>query len=106
MRHFIEIISTEPDKDFMGFAKQGESALAAVRACKETRNGNAAWRNRAAFSTANVLFRFRAIPGLTVNTAMQILCDGECYKITSVEDVHERGMYIVCLAEKIEPSKG
>jgi len=106
MRHFIEIISTEPDKDFMGFAKQGESVLAVVRAYKESRSGNAAWRNRAAFSTANVLFQFRAIPGLNVNTAMQILCAGERYRITSVEDVHERGMYIVCLVEKIEPSKG
>ena len=106
MRHFIEIISTEADKDFMGFAKQGESVLAAVRAYKESRSGNAAWRNRASFSTATALFRFRTIPNLTVTTAMQIRCDNETFTITSVEDVHERGMYIECLAEKVKPSKG
>ena len=49
MRHFIEIISTEPDKDFMGFTKQGDSVLAKVRAYKESRHGSTAWRNRAAF---------------------------------------------------------
>ena len=106
MRHFIEIISTEPDKDFMGFAKQGESVLAAVRAYKESRSGSAAWRNRAAFSTASVLFRFRAIPNTEITTSMFIRCDNEMYNIVSVEDVRERGMYIECLAEKIKPSKG
>ena len=106
MRHFIEIVSTEPDKDFMGFAKQGESVLAAVRAFKESRHFSNAWRNRAAFSTATALFRFRTIPGLTVTTAMQICCDGERYKITSVENVRERGLYLECLVEKVDPSKG
>jgi head-tail adaptor len=106
MRHFIEIITTEPDKDSMGFASQGEYVIASVRAYKESRHGNTAWRNRAAFSTANALFRFRVIPNITITTAMFIRCDGERYNIISVEDVRERGMYIECLAEKTEPTKG
>ena len=104
MRHFIEIISTEPDKDFMGFAKQGESVLAKVRAAKEVRNGTETRRNNATFSTVGISFRFRTIPGVTVTPAMFITCDGERFNITSVENV--RDMYLVCIVEKVEPSKG
>jgi len=104
MRHFIEIISTKPDKDFMGFAKQGEIVIAKVRAQKETRNGSESRRNNATFSTVGTFFRFRAIPSVTITTAMFIRCDNEIYNIASVDDV--RGMYLVCTCEKIEPSKG
>ena len=106
MRHFIEIISTEPHKDSMGFASQGEVRLAKIRAYKETRHGNAAWRNRAAFSNANALFRFRTIPGLTVTTAMFIRSDDERYNIISVEDIRGRGMYVEVLCEIVTPTKG
>ena len=106
MRHFIEIIATEPDKDSMGFTAQGDSVLAKVRAYKESRHGSEKWRNRAAFSTANTLFRFRSIPSMTVTTAMFILCDGDKYNIISVEDERGRGLYIEALCEKIESSKG
>jgi head-tail adaptor len=106
MRHFIEIVSKEPNKDSMGFASQGECVLATARAYKESRHGNTAWRNRAAFSTANALFRFRVIPNLVITTAIFIRCSNEMYNILSVENVRERGMYIEVLAEKTEPSKG
>jgi len=98
-------VSNEPTKDSAGFAIQNDEPLASVRAYKEMRYGNESWRNRAAFSTSNALFRFRKIPELEVTAAMDIICDGERYNIISVEDVRGRGMYIEVLAEKIEPSK-
>ena len=106
MRHTIEIITTEPNKDSMGFASQREVSLAKIHAYKETRHGNAAWRNRAAFSNANALFRFRTIPNLTITTTMFIRSDDECYNIVSVEDIRGRSMYVEVLCEIATPSKG
>jgi len=106
MRNTIEIITTEPNKDSMGFASQGEVSLAKIRAYKETRHGNAAWHNRAAFSNANALFRFRTIPNLAITTAMFIRSGDERYNIVSVEDIRGRGMYVEVLAELVTPSKG
>ena len=106
MRHVIEIISAESDKDSMGFVSQGETVLAKVRAYKESRHGSEAWKNRAAFSTANTLFRFRAIPKIPISTAMYIRCGEERFNIISVEDVRGRGMYVEVLAELVTPSKG
>ena len=103
---FIDLITTEPIKDDEGFVKTGDSVLARLRAYKEERHGNEKWANRAAFSTAASLFRFRVIPGITVTTAMFIICKGERYNIVSVEDVKERNMYIETLCEKIQPSEG
>jgi len=106
MHHSIEIISTESIKDSMGFTTQGEVCLAKIRAYKETRHGNAAWRNRAAFSNANALFRFRTIPNLAITTTMFIRSGDERYNIVSVEDIRGRGMYVEVLAELVTPSKG
>ena len=104
MTERILIISTAPVKDAEGFSTKGKNILAAVRAYKEERHGNTAWKNRAAFSTATALFRFRAIPKLAVTTAMTILCGSDYYKILSVEDVKGRGMYIEVLTERVVPS--
>ena len=100
----IIIISTAPTKDTEGFVTQGKHILAATRAYKEDRHGNTAWKNRAAFSTATSLFRFRVIPKLTVTTAMLILHGCDYYNILSVEDVKGRGMYIEVLAERLAPN--
>jgi hypothetical protein len=56
----------------------------------------------APFSNATALFRFRKIPGLTVDTSHAILCEGVRYKIISAEDVKGRGMYVEALCEKQE----
>jgi len=106
MRHFIEILSTDTQKDSQGFATKNDTVLTKVRAYKESRHGNEKWRNRAAFSEANTLFRFRVIPNLTITTAMFIHCNDEHYNIISIDDVHGRGMYVEVLCEKITPSKG
>ena len=60
--------------------------------------------NRAAFSEATDLFRFRTIPGVKISTDMRLLCDGSVFEITSVEDVKGRGMYIEALAKEVQPS--
>jgi len=87
-----------------GFGKDSETIIASVRAYKEIKRGNEAWKNRAAFSSADVLFRLRIIPNLTVTTDMVILCDNERYNILSVEDVRGRGRYLEILASKTKPS--
>ncbi len=106
MNTFIDIISTEPVKDAEGFVSHGDNLMVSVRAYKEERHGNEAWKNRASFSTASALFRFRKIPGVQIETDMVIVCDTGRYNIVSVEDVKGKGMYIEALAEKIEPSEG
>ena len=104
MNRHIDIISTDPFKDADGFVTKGENILASVRAYKEDRRGTARWANMAAFSTATTLFRFRCLPGIEVTTSLLIVCAGGRYRIVSVENVRERGMYLEVLAEKIEPT--
>ena len=100
----IEIISTTPTKDSEGFVTKGDTVIAAVRAYFEPKNSTEKWANMAAFSTATALFRFRAIPGVKVDTSMVIACNGERYNILSVEDVRQKGMYLEILGERVIPS--
>lgn len=110
MNTFIDIISTEPVKDDEGFvntasgAPVGDTVLASLRAYKEDRHGNEKWANRATFSTATALFRFRKMPDLNVTTSLYITCTDGRFRILSVEDVKGRRMYVEVLAEKIEPT--
>ena len=106
MNSFIDIVDTVQELDAAGFADSSETTLASVRAYMEERHGTKIWANRAAFSTATCLFRFRVIPGVEVTTKQQILHGGKRYKILSAEDVRGRGMYIEVLAERLEASKG
>jgi len=110
LNSFINIISTEPVKDSEGFVTHGDNVVASVRAYYEPKNSTQKWLNIANFVTANALFKFRKIPNVTVTTSMFISCrsaertpDGR-FKILSVEDVKQRGMYISVLAEKVEGS--
>ena len=93
-------------KDAEGFATKTDTVLAGIHAYREGRHGSRKWVNRAAFSEATDLFRFRTIPGLIVTTEQVILCDGERYEITSVEDVKGRNMYLEVLAKRIEATHG
>ena len=99
-----DIIQTEPGRDAEGFAQMNTNILASVRAYKEDRHGNEAWANRAAFSTATALFRFRRIPGVDVDPSLSLGCADGRFRILSVEDVRGRGMYVEVLAEKTEPT--
>ena len=79
-------------------------AVASVRAYREGRHGSEKWANRAAFSEATDLFRFRCIPGVKVTSAMVIRCGNTRFNITSVEDVKGRGMYLEVLAKEVTAS--
>ena len=106
MNTFSDIISVETTRDSEGFGKSKDTILASVRAYKEDRHGNEKWTNRAAFSEATALFRFRRIPDVEVSTNMVIVCNDGRYEITNVEDVKGRGMYIEALAKKVVGSSG
>jgi len=106
MNQFIDIIQTVRVQDSAGFTTTVDKVVASVRAYREDRNGNKTWANRAAFSTATVLFRFRVIPDLKIVPSLYIACQGERFRILSAEDVRGKNMYWEVLAERVEPSKG
>ena len=104
MNTFIDIIERVSIKDKEGFSIRTDDIVASVRAYREGRHGNEKWANRATFSEATDLFRFRCLPGITVTTAMVIVCDDGRFEITSVEDIKGRGMYIEVLAKEVKAS--
>lgn len=103
MNTLISIARDVVTKDAEGFASKVDQVLASSFAYRERRHGSQRWVNRAAFSEATDLFRFRVIPGLSVTTAHVILCGDDRFEITSVEDVKGRGMYLEVLAKKVTP---
>ena len=106
MSTHISIAEVVVTKDTEGFATKTDKILVSIHAYREGRHGSQKWVNRAAFSEATDLFRIRTIPGLTVTTEHVILCDGERYEITSVEDVKGRGMYLEILGKRIDAAHG
>ena len=105
MNRFAEILGAVVSKDAEGFSTVAEEVMASIRVYREGRHGSEKWANLAAFSEATDLFRFRAIPGLTVTTDHILVCGGERFNIVSVEDVKGRGMYVEVLAKRVEPTK-
>ena len=99
----ISIVQEVVTKDKEGFATKTDNILVSIHAYREGRHGSQKWVNRAAFSEATDLLRFRVIPGLTVTTAHVILCGDARFSITSVEDVKGRGMYLEVLVKKVTP---
>ena len=104
MNTFLDILEKKITTDAEGFKSEQEVVLASIRAYREGRHGSEKWANRAAFTDATDLFRFRVIPGITVTTNLRILCDGHIFEITSVENVKGRGMYLEVLAREVKPS--
>ena len=104
MNKQIQIVQKRFVLDDEGFQTETDVVVAKVRAYREGRHGSEKWANRAVFSEATDLFRFRTIPGLKISTDMRILCDGAVFEITSVEDVKGRGMYVEVLCKEVEPS--
>ncbi len=104
MNKRIDIVRCERTIDGDGFSVKEEIVLASVRAYREGRHGSAKWANRASFTDATDLFRFRVVPEVTITTDMTILCDGHRFEITSVEDVRGRGMYVEVLCREVKPS--
>ena len=104
MNTFIDIIEKVTTKDPEGFRTEVDNIIASLRAYREGRHGNEKWANRALFSEATDLFRFRRIPGATLTTAMIVVNKEGRFEITSVEDVKGRGMYLEVLAKEVKPS--
>ena len=104
MNKFVGITQKQFVTDSEGFQSETDVVVTKVRAYREGRHGSEKWANRAVFSEATDLFRFRTIPDLNITTDMRILCDNSVFKITSVEDVKGRGMYIEVLCKEVEPS--
>ncbi|MDR1409974.1 MAG: head-tail adaptor protein [Oscillospiraceae bacterium] len=59
MRCRIQILEIKHPKHASGTAASEENVLASARAFREDRHGTEIWANRAAFSEATALFRFR-----------------------------------------------
>lgn len=104
MNTLISIAREVVMKDAEGFATKTDQVIASVFAYREGRHGSQKWVNRASFSEATDLFRFRIIPTLNVTSAHLILCGDDRFEITSVEDVKGRGMYLEVLAKKVTPN--
>lgn len=106
MNRTAEIKAIVTVKDSEGFSSTQEQTLAKIRVYREGRHGSERWTNLATFSEATDLFRFRAIPNLTIKTDYFIECDGEKFNIISVENIKGKGMYIEVLAKKVVGSSG
>ena len=94
----ITIIRTEQGTDAAGFAAPRDVVLASVRAYREDRHGSVKWANRAAFSEATALFRFRVIPNVDTIPLYIIVCGLKRFEILSAEVI--RGMYVDCLVKE------
>ncbi len=106
MNTTIDIMEQRKVLDDDGFSSMEDVTVASVRAYREGRHGSERWANMAAFSEATDLFRFRVIPGLTITTAMTLVCGGERFQITSVEAAKGRGMYLEVMAKAVNSSSG
>jgi len=101
MNKRIDIIEKTSIKDAEGFITEVENIVVSIRAYREGRHGSERWANRAQFTEATDLFRFRCVPGVEIKTNMAILCDNKRFEITSVENVKGRGMYTEALAKAV-----
>ena len=100
----IDLRQKHLNKDAEGFGNVEYETIASVRAYREGRHGSEKWSNRASFTDATDLFRFRVIPYVEVTRDMTILCESREYEITSIENVKGRGMYLECLAKEVVAS--
>lgn len=100
MRTLIDLITPVTVRDKAGFTTTRDEVRATVRAQIEVRHASSAWVNRAAYSQADVLFRIRTIPGLSVTTDMEISAPEGRYVIDAVEQI---GRYVEILAHQTTP---
>jgi len=96
----IEIFRVVYTKDADGFATPSDQPVKSTRAYFEQRHGNIRWANRAAFSEATALFRFRVIPGLSIEPLYIIESAAGRFEVLSVEVLKK--MYCEVLCKEIE----
>ncbi len=106
MNQIAQIVLPGGATDSEGFRMTQDTVIANIRAYREGRHGSERWANRALYSEATDLFRFRYIPGVNISTDMVVICGGERFNIISVEDIKGKGMYIEVLAKKVVGSSG
>ena len=100
MRDPITLIRVHHEKDADGFGQASrDEVLARVRAYKEDRQGSVRWANRAAFSEATALFRFRVIPGIAVEPLFIIVCRLKRFEVLSVEVLRDMYCEVLCRQE-------
>ncbi|MCL1951734.1 MAG: head-tail adaptor protein [Oscillospiraceae bacterium] len=99
MREPVTLIRVHHEKDTDGFAQPRDEVLARVRAYHEQRHGNVKWANRAAFSEATALFRFRVIPGIAVEPLYIIESTVGRFEVLSVEVLNR--MYCEALVKEV-----
>ena len=96
MREQATIIRVHHEKDADGFAQPRDEVLAHIRAYHEQRHGNIRWANRAAFSEATALFRFRVIPDVTIEPLYIIESTAGRFEVLSVEVLGKRYVEALC----------
>jgi hypothetical protein len=101
MSEIVTLLRTEHTTDPEGFAQTRDVPLATVRAYFEQRHGNIKWANRAAFSEATSLFRFRIIPNVPVEPLYIIESAAGRFQVLSVEVLGK--MYVELLCQEVEP---
>lgn len=101
MRETITLLSPRRATDPAGFATARLVEVGRVRAFVEQRRATSAWVNRASYTSATTLFRFRTIPYLSVDERMFIRHAGRVYAIDGVEVL--RGRYVEVLAHATAP---
>lgn len=100
MRTTIDLIRPMVVRDKAGFTTTRDEVRATVRAQIEVRHASAAWVNRAVYSKADVLFRIRTVPGLSVTADMEISAPEGRYVIDAVEVIVR---YVEILAHQTSP---
>lgn len=101
MRNNIKILAPGHSSDAAGFHTDQPVLKSTVRAAVEHRHATSAWVNRAAFTKATTMFRFRAHPGWRVDERDLIEFENCTYFIDSVEIIGNR--YVEVLAHHTSP---
>lgn len=104
MTRQVTLVVPAVTHDAYGFPTATLQTVATIRAYREGRHGSEDWRNRAAFTDATDLYRFRAIPGQEITTDMVIIDGSDKMEITSVELLRGHGLYVEVLTKVVKPS--
>lgn len=101
MKHQLQILTPTVSTDSAGFHIKSTELKARVQAAVEHRHATSSWVNRAAFTQATILFRFRTHPEWTVDERDLIDYQGILWAIDSIEIIGSR--YIEVLAHRKDP---
>lgn len=106
MNCLISIVKRTISTDSEGFKTEKETTVLETRCYHEQRHSSLRWTNLAAFSEATDRFVLRCVPGVIVETGYYLDFHGTRYKILSVENAGERGMYLEIYAQRAVGSLG